>query len=266
MAPQYDAIGSKYAVFKTQPTSLVEKGNVKQAILPYLSKSPNPRVLDLACGTGYYSQSAIDWGAGYVLGVDISGGMVDAARELVSQDEKYAGKVNFIVGDALTLGKLDGEEPFDIVIGAWLLNYASNLDEMTMMFQSISANLKKGGVYIGLTPQGAEDVDVVAKWWMEVQSDFPESFPIRVNYFERVEPDLGWRTEISNTIGGERFAFKNYHLKKNIYEQGARKGGLGGNLTWPEVKIPEEARSSLAGVWKTYVRGGRHMGILVVEK
>lgn len=267
MAPQYDAIGSKYAVFKTLPTSIVEKENVRQAILPYISKSPYPRVLDLACGTGYYSKNVIDWGADYVLGIDISSSMVDAAKDLISQDDKYAGKVNFKVGNALNLGKLDGEEPFDIVIGAWLLNYASNLDEMTNMFQSISANLKKGGVCVALTPPVAEDVDVVVKRWMETQVDFRETFPIRVNYFERLESGLGWRTEVSNTTGGEKVSFRTFNLKKSVYEQAARKGGLGGDLTWPEVIIPEEARMALAeDVWETYVRAGRHMAILVVEK
>lgn len=267
MTSQYDAIGSKYAVFKTLPTSIVEKENVRQAIVPYLSKSPHPRVLDLACGTGYYSKSVIDWGAEYVLGVDISSGMVNAAKESISQSDKYAGKIKFKVGNALDLGKLDGEDPFDIVIGAWLLNYASDLDEMTNMFQSISANLKKGGVFIGLTPPQADDVDAVVKRRMETHVDFPETFPIRVNHLERLESGLGWRTEVSNTSGGEKVTFRNFHLNKDVYEQGARKGGLGGKLSWPEVIIPEEARAALTeDVWEMYERVGGHMSLLVVEK
>ncbi|ROW07240.1 hypothetical protein VMCG_03750 [Cytospora schulzeri] len=267
MTPQYDAIGSKYAVYKTFPTSIIEKENIKQAILPYLSKIPNPRVLDLACGTGFYSQSAIDWGADYVLGVDISSAMVDAARAIVSQNERYAGKINFRVGDALSLGKLDGEKPFDIVIGAWLLNYASNLDDMTKMFQSISANLKRGGVCIALTPPPNEDVDARVKQWTEAQVDFPESFPVRFNYYERLESGLGWKVDIYNISGGEQVHLRPFYLNKNVYEEGARKGGLGASLTWLEAEILEEARAALAeDVWELYVRAGTHLAILVIEK
>ncbi|KUI72194.1 Ribosomal protein L11 methyltransferase [Cytospora mali] len=267
MAPQYDAIGSKYAVFKTLPTSIVEKENIRAAILPYLSRSSKPRVLDLACGTGYYSKNAIDWGADYVLGVDISSGMVDAAKEMISQDARYADKVNFKVGDALCLGKVDGEEQFDIVIGAWLLNYASSLEEMTKMFESVSANLKNGGVYVGITPSPTEDVDIVVKRWMDVQAESPEIFPIRANYYERLPSGLGWVSDISNTSGGEKVTFKSYRLKKSVYEEAARKGGLKGSLVWPEVSIPDEARGPLAeGVWEMYERGCGHMGILIVEK
>ncbi|KUI56464.1 Demethylmenaquinone methyltransferase [Cytospora mali] len=267
MAPQYDAIGSKYAVFKTLPTSIVERENVRAAVLPYLSRSSKPRVLDLACGTGYYSKNSIDWGADYVLGVDISSGMVDVAKEIISQDTKYADKIKFKVGDALSLGKVDGEEPFDIVIGAWLLNYASSLEEMTKMFESISANLKKGGVYIGITTSPVEDVDMAVKRWMEIQAEFPEIFPIRKDYYERLPSGQGWASEISNNSGGEKVTFKSYRLKKSVYEEAARKGGLRGSLVWPEVSIPEEARGPLTeGVWEMYERGCGHMGMLIVEK
>ncbi|ROW01833.1 hypothetical protein VPNG_07771 [Cytospora leucostoma] len=264
MTPQYDAIGSKYAIFKTLPTSIVERENLKDAVLPYLSKFPKPRVLDLACGTGYYTKNAIDWGADYVLGVDISSGMVDVAKQYLSQDTKYADKVDYKVGDALSLGKVDGEEPFDIVIGAWLLNYASDLEEMTKMYQSISTNLKEGGVFIGIGPPPAEDVDAIAKRWTEIQKGFPEEFPVRIDYFERLESGLGWRTEVSNTAGGEKVSFRNFHLKKSVYEEAAQKGGLGGTVVWPEVRIPEEARAD--GLWEVYERGGRHAATFVVEK
>lgn len=267
MTSQYDAIGSKYAVFKTLPTSILEEANVKDAILPYISRFSKPRVLDLACGFGYYSKKVIDWGAEYVVGVDLSSSMVDVAKEMLSREDKYADKVSFRVGDALSLGKLDGEEPFDIAIGLWLFNYASGLDEMTRMFASISANLKSGGVCIGLTPSPAEDIDDLIKQSMEAQESISEVFPIRVKYYERLESGLGWKSEVSNTTGGDIVSFKTFHLKMSVYETAARNGGLGGKLTWPEVRIPEEARATFTDdVWEKYVRGGGHMGILVVEK
>lgn len=267
MSSQYDAIGSKYNVFKELITSVMEEENLRTATTTYLSRAENPRVLDLACGTGHYSKKALDWGADYVLGIDLSSSMVDAAKGLLSRDDKYHGKVRFEVGNVLDLGKLQGEQPFDIVLGAWLLNYASSLDEMTRMFRTIAANLKDGGVFVGLTPSAAEDVDELASRWTETQSKLPWGFPIQVHYYERLTSGEGWKTEIGNTAGAEKVSFKNFHLKKSLYEEGARRAGLEGRMAWPEVIIPDQVKAELASEgWKMYVDGGRHMGIFVVEK
>ena len=150
------------------PTSLIEQASFQETIQPWLARFLDARVLDLACGTGYYAKKLLDWGAGYVLGADSSGGMVGAAEDLIRKDKCYTGRLNFQVGNALDLGKIGDEKPFDIVVGIWLLNYASDLEEMTRMYCSISANLKDGGVSIAVTPPPAEDMDAFAKDWTEI--------------------------------------------------------------------------------------------------
>lgn len=270
MASQYDSIGSKYSVFKEIITSRVEEANIKKAVLPYLG-GPDTRVLDLASGTGHYSKKAIDWGAGYVLGVDLSKGMVEAARQdlLSDEDDRYRGRVRFQVGDALGLGRVDGEAPFDVVLGAWLLNYASGLEEMTAMFRTVAANLRDdGGVFVGLTPPAADDVDALAARLNAEgrQESLPEGFPIRVDYYERLASGDGWRTEVSSTAAGERVSFRNFHLRKGLYEEGARRAGLRGRLEWPEIEIPEAVREVLVSQgWEAYLDGDQ-IGILIVEK
>lgn len=66
----------------------------------------------------------------------------------------------------------------------------------------------------------AEDVDVVARRTIGGRYGFPGSFPIRVEYLERLESGLGWRTEVSNTCGGEKVKFQNFHLRNDVYEEG----------------------------------------------
>lgn len=268
MSSQYDTIGSKYSVIKEMITSVMEEENLRTATMAYLSRTEKPRVLDLACGTGFYSKKALDWGADYVVGVDVSSGMVQAAKDLLSKDDnKYHGRIKFEVGNVLDLGKLEGEPPFDIVLGAWLLNYAGSLDELTSMFRTIAANLKDGGVFVGLTPSAVEDVDALARRWTETQAKLPQGFPIQVHYYERLPSGEGWKTEVGNTAGAEKISFKNFHLKKSLYEAGARGAGLQGRMEWPEVEIPERVKAGLINEgWKMYVDGGRHMGIFVVEK
>lgn len=268
MASQYDAIGSRYNVFKELSTSVVERENVKQAVTPYLSKTDKPRVLDLACGTGYYSKLLLDWGADYVHGTDLSGGMISAADSTLAAHPDYKGRCTFEVANALDQGRIKGQEPFDIVIGAWLLNYASDREEMGKMFDTISANLREGGVFVGITPTATDDVDGLAQ--QPMYHMFPESWPITVEYYERLESGDGWKTEVSSQAvsGQENVKFRNYHLKKSLYEKGAREGGMKGKLEWRDVKVPDIARQGAMSeeLWKVFLDSGTHMGLLVVER
>lgn len=265
MTSQYDDIGSKYDRFKTFPTSMIEEATFKESIQPWLARFPNARVLDLACGTGFYSKKLLDWGAGYVLGVDASSSMVDAAREALSKDENYAGRASFRVGNALDLGQMADEEPFHIVIGVWLLNYASDQDEMTSMYRTISANLKDGGVFMAITPPPTEDVDERVKSWAETTEKHLDILPARVDYYERLESGQGWKTELTSLTEGAQFSFRNFHLRKNVYEEAARRGGLHGKLCWKEPVIPEQVASARDEFSKLCLEI-RYMGLLIVER
>lgn len=266
MASQYDSIGSKYNVLKQLPTSILETSNLHDALLPYLSMRDKPRVLDLACGTGYYSSKLLEWNASYVLGVDISGKMIEAAKQSLSEPEKGHGSIKFRVGDALQLGKIEDELPFDVVIGAWLLNYSSCMEEMIQMFQTISANLKDGGVFIGITPCPTEDVDAYGQLANELQMERLERWGIGANYYEKLKSGEGWKVEV--VVGGEdKVAFRTFHLRKSVYEEGARKGGMNGRIVWKEVKIPQQALERMGEeYWKLYSASGPQIGVLVVEK
>jgi SAM-dependent methyltransferase len=263
MASQYDDIGAKYNVFKHFPTSVLETENFKDAVLPYLRKIERPRVLDLACGTGYYSHKLLDWGAAYVLGIDLSKAMVEAARQTITKEQQQAGVLRFQSGDALTLGKVHEEELFDIITGIWLLNYSSSTEDMTNMFRTISANLKEGGVFIGVTPHPTNDVTAYAKMMKERQG---ARWGVTVDYYEQLVSGQGWRTEVIGD-GEPRVSFKNFHLRKGVYEEGAKAGGMTGMVQWQDIALPREATDRAApGFWDTYYTDGPHMGVIVVEK
>jgi toxoflavin synthase len=266
MASQYDSIGSKYNVFKQLPTSIVETSNLHDALLPYLSMGGKPRVMDLACGTGYYSRKLLEWNASYVLGVDLSSGMIEVANQSLSESGKHHGSLKFMVGDALHLGKIEDELPFDIVIGAWLLNYSSCMEEMTQMFRTISANLKEGGVFVGITPHPTEDVDAFVQMTNDFQMERPGRWGVEVSFYEKLKSGEGWRTEVVGH-GEHEVVFRNFHLRKSVYEKGARQGGMNGKIGWKEVKMPQQALERMGEeYWKDYFVKGPHIGILVVEK
>ncbi|KAL8739505.1 MAG: hypothetical protein Q9190_007697, partial [Brigantiaea leucoxantha] len=148
MPTQYDSIGTLYNGMKTLPVASLERRNVEAAIKPHIQGA---RVLDLACGTGYYSRFLLEWGARQVVGVDISSTMVDAACAAATSAAEPKDRLDFLVGDCATPEpiKHDGGD-FDIVLGAWFLNYAPDAQTLKNMFRTVSLNLKAGGRFIGI--------------------------------------------------------------------------------------------------------------------
>ena len=53
MSTQYDDIGATYEEMRKLPISVLQDANVEAAVVPFVKGA---KVLDLACGTGYYSK------------------------------------------------------------------------------------------------------------------------------------------------------------------------------------------------------------------
>ncbi|KOS46685.1 hypothetical protein ACN38_g2309 [Penicillium nordicum] len=92
------------------------------------------------------------------------------------------------------------------------------------MFRSISINLKSTGVFVGVCPYPTNDVASFA-----TNSDPPPPTGVRFEYSQELKNGLGYRVD-----------FWAYHLKKNVFEEAARLGGMGGKLEWRECEFLEE--------------------------
>ena len=262
---QYDAITTSYtslygAASSALPCALIEESNFKAAITPYLSSSPS-RVLDLACGSGYYSRLFLDWGAASVVGVDISEGMLAEARDIQSNSTSSAiqDRLTFLHGDATNPSlhsKLTSHgAPFDLVTAAWLLNYAPDLATMTAMFRTISSCLKPGGAFIGLTippPLGnAEEVD------RGLRDDSPK-YGESGRVLATLPDDLGFKMQTvlgkpGMDIESWDVKFDNYYLRNWVFEQAARDSGLG-ILEWQPFVLTEEVRKmKQPGYWNAAI-------------
>ena len=122
MPDQYPAIAPLYSKMQSLPAPSLEQPSI-EAILGDIT---GLRCLDLACGLGRWSKFLLEKGAASVTGIDISQSMIEGAvREAsTSWPAGIRDRVNFRVGDCIK--PLDLEDgPFDIVFGAWLLNYAA---------------------------------------------------------------------------------------------------------------------------------------------
>ena len=139
---QYDHIGSKYDEYAQTATL---KRAESYTFFRMVGDLAGQRVLDLACGFGFYTRQLKQRGATQVVGVDISPEMVRLARAKEQEDPTG---VEYRVGDAIHLPLLG---PFDLVTAVYLLNYATSKDELLGMFRSAYDNLGEGGRFVAYT-------------------------------------------------------------------------------------------------------------------
>ena len=139
---QYDHIGSKYDAYARTATL---KRAESYTFFRMVGELAGQRVLDLACGFGFYTRQLKRRGAAQVVGVDISPEMVRLARAKEQEDPTG---VEYRMGDAIHLPVLGS---FDLVTAVYLLNYAESKDQMLGMCRSAYDNLVAGGRFVAYT-------------------------------------------------------------------------------------------------------------------
>lgn len=228
---QYNAVQGPYDELRKTTIAIVERVNVRSLLLPLIKDAT---VLDLACGTGFYSRSFLQWGARKVVGVDISSGMLTEARKLSTAE---GDAVSFVEADGSRPTQFEGG-PFDLVFGAWFLNYASNQAEMVEFYRNILLNLKPGGRYVGVTPPPSSD---------------PRTFVAQEQALRPLPTASGglFTTVLGDVDGGARIHlhkdtsvgdldFDCYHLCREVWESAAREAGFEGEISWNLTHIPED--------------------------
>jgi SAM-dependent methyltransferase len=224
---QYDTIQGPYDYIRGASISLIERENVRDTVASFIEKA---RVLEMACGSGFYTYSFLEWGASSVLGVDISSVMIDEARR--------SGKdVSFIQADCSIPKAYDGS-PFDVVFGAWLLNYAPNRAGLVNMFRNIAMNLKDGGRFVSITvPPSSNPIDSMNAEGNARPMPAGSGYLV-YNHIKNVEDGIYFHVHGDTPVGD--LDFDNYHLRKELYEEAAREAGFKGKLEWGVTEVPEK--------------------------
>ena len=258
MAAQYDNIGTSYNEMRKLPLSRLSDYNIQLAVAPFIKQA---KVLDLACGTGIVTNNLASWGASTVLGIDISSVMVEAAKASATSE-----KVQFEVGDCFN-PRVFGSGNYDLVVGAWLLNYAESKEQMTDLYRTIAANLKDGGRFVGVTPYPAEDP---RSYILSVLEARPEGLG-KVVILPRKDIPNGMSTHAKCILTSGTIEFDSYHLEKAVYETSAKEGGLTGELTWQPIYLPppgetdDPALNQSEEYWHSYL-AFPHFAILAISK
>lgn len=162
----------KYSQMERSKKGLSGAGEWAQLkkILPDFS---GKAVLDLGCGYGWHCKYAVDHGARYVLGTDISQKMLDAAKEK-NADERI--DYQRVAMEDLSLG----EDTFDVVLSSLAFHYVKDFDALV---ENISLWLKKGGSLVFsvehpvFASQGPQD------WYYDDEGNILH-FPVDNYYYE----------------------------------------------------------------------------------
>src|ERR1700722_1519708 len=92
------------------------------------------RVLDIGCGEGYCARALRRRGASWIDGMDLSGGMIAAAR--TEEATTPLGAIVYHEGDATDLSAFPSES-VDLVLAMFLFNYL-NVEDMKATMAEIA--------------------------------------------------------------------------------------------------------------------------------
>ena len=283
MTSQYDTFQGPYDYCRTSSIALIEHENVQSIIAPLIK---NAHVLELACGSGFYTPSLLEWGADSVVGVDASAVMLEEARrrvkDVLSHDEKPAA-AQFIHADCSIPTPhylhTTHRRPFDLVFAAWLLVYAPDRASLTQMFRTIALNLKEreegegGGIFVGVTTPPSPDP--FSSLQAIIRARPPPQGPgfFNCNFLAHVDEGIHLDMTATTPVGDLRD--DSYFFRQDVVESAAREAGLNGRLEWHVTSVPERylrgegegevpGRASLEAL-RSYGEVAEY-GILVIEK
>ncbi|HWB14210.1 MAG TPA: class I SAM-dependent methyltransferase [Pirellulales bacterium] len=233
MTTNYDPIAEQYKRSKEQPwRTFVECFTLNELI----GDPQGLAVLDVACGEGFYSRMLRKRGARRVKGVDLSQGMIELARK---QEREHQLGIEYLVADAR---ELPASDEFDLVVAAYLLNYASTRDELGAMCHGIARSLKPGGRFVTVNSNPA-----IA---------FPKAPDYRRYGFETSVPG-GWQegAPIKWTfyLSDGTFEIENYYLNVAAHEEAFRQAGFR-EVRWHAPRLsPDGAMPNDGDFWSSFM-------------
>ena len=244
--PAYDQIAQQYKDSKTLPFRTFVEAHTLFRLLGDLD---GLKVLDLACGEGIYTRALRRHGAAVAVGVDLSGAMIALAE---AEEARAPLGCRYGLGDAAAVGHLDD---FDVVVGAYLLNYARTPEQLLAFCRAIYVNLKPGGRFVGFNDNVANDP---ARYGHYVKYGFVKASPPH-----RVEGDPVTYTLINPD--GTTFHFDNYYLSPATYEAAFREAGFR-SFAWQGPWLDEACRPDFpAGYWDDFFADPPMIGMEAVK-
>jgi len=242
MTTDYNPIAGQYKQSKYQPwRTYVEIFTLMNLIGDPAGKT----VVDLACGEGFYSRKVKQKGAAKVLGVDLSEGMIEMARD---QETEQGLGIAYQVGDVRGLN-LNAEH--DLAIAAYLLNYARDREELAAMCEGIARCLRPGGRFVTVNSSTMLDYQTAPcyrHYGFETHAvgEFREGMPVTWTFF----------------VEDGAFDIENYFLDASVHEEMLRSAGFR-EIRWHQPGLsPEGIAAHGRDYWTCFME---HPPIVAIE-
>jgi ubiquinone/menaquinone biosynthesis C-methylase UbiE len=241
MTTNYDPIAEQYKQSKHQPWRIYIETFTLMGLIGELS---GKRVVDLACGEGFYTRLIRQLGAAKVVGVDLSKRMIDLARE--QEAEQQLG-IEYVTGD---VKQLDLKGEYDLAVAAYLLNYARDRDELGAMCNAIAGCLRPGGRFVTINSSPTLDYSTAPsyrKYGFEINvlGEFREGVPITWTFF----------------LEDEAFEIENYFLDVSVHEEMFQSVGFRA-VHWHRPRLSQEGETIHGGnFWKCFLDHSPIIGI-----
>lgn len=196
------------------------------------------KVLDLACGEGFYSRKLMERGADSVFAVDLSEEMIHLAKE---EECKNPLGIKYLASDVSQMGVVGS---FDMVFAAYLLNYAQSEEQLHNFCQTIYSNLEVGGSFISINDNPAQSL---------------ESYHLCKKYgFNKTSPEIRKEgSPITYTMylpDGSVFSFDNFYLSPQTYERVFKDCGFQ-SFSWHPIEVsPQGLVEYESGFWNELVK------------
>ena len=214
---QYDAIADAYRDSKQLPfRQFIER----YTLFEILGNIRGDRVLDMACGDGFYTRLLKRAGAAEVTGVDISAEMIRMAER---EETRSPLGCAYLHEDAAAF---EPAGPVDLVVAIYLLNYASTLEQLRRFCQVCHDALRPGGRFVGVN----DNVRISPVWRVSLRKyGLEKSCP--------PQPKGGDVIQYTVTNeDGQRFKFENFYLEPRTYERAFRAAGFQ-DFRWLELSL-----------------------------
>lgn len=243
---EYDAIAGAY---KDSKQLSFREYIEEYTLFETLGDIKGMKVLDLASGEGFYTRKLKLAGVREVIGVDVSAEMIRLAE---AEERAHPTGCRYLVRDAADL-VLD--EPVDLVVAMYLLNYARDVNELLRFVRAAHGALKPGGRFVGFNdnvlnaPGGTVSY---ARYGFEKEyAAMPADRTPTDRAPTGASPSDGdpivYRFKNDD---GTRFEFSNYYLSPETYRRAFEDAGFAG-FHWIDPQLHPSERDN--GFWDEFM-------------
>ena len=220
----YDAIATAYQDSKQLP---FRKHIERHTLFGALGDIRGLRVLDLACGEGFYTRLLKMAGAAEVTGVDISEEMVRLAER---QEREHPLGCRYACADVADYQPVGA---VDLVTAVYLLHYAGSGAKLLRLLEVCHAALRPGGRLVGFNDNVLDPPRGTVSWSKYGIVKTGAAIP-------RAGAPIRYR--ITNEDGAS-FEFDNYYESPETYAQAFREAGFR-DFRWLGVSLDPAERGN----------------------